>query len=284
MLGKEIVGVLKTKRAWIFILIIIIIPLFDLFMVCQQERVWEKRANKEEILEIDSQLKEICEEEGANFTSNWIVHPAKASYLSGSSGGHLTQTLLIWLMPFFVLNLVSDRYILEYQKGYTNAILTRASKKRYIVNKLFSSFLIPFFVFSISLLLNFIIAQIIFADGYNFNGMEVFAEEGGWFQYMYKNPNIVYLLYVFITSIVAGTCGIISQCIALVSKKYTVTYLLAFFLWMGLIMIKYSIIYLIQPFTEYGMDYMLRSGGILIVITVLFLVLTYIYKVKKDEL
>lgn len=284
MLRKEIAGVLKTKRAWIFILIIIIIPLIDLYMVCEQDRVWEKRANKEEILEIDAHLKEICEEEGANFTSGWIIHPAKASYLSGSSGGHLTQTLLIWLMPLFVLNLVSDRYILEYRRGYTNAVITRASKKKYIANKLFSSFLIPTLVFGVSLLLNFIVAQIIFADGYNFNGMEIFAEEGGWFRFMYKNPNIVYLLYIFITSIVAGICGVISQCIALISKKYTVTYLLAFFLWMGLVMIKYSIIYLIQPFTEYGIDYMLRSGGILIAITVLFLVLTCVYKVKKDVL
>lgn len=284
MIGKEIISILKTNRAWIFIIIILAIPLVDLFMVSNQEGVWQKRANKQEILEIDAKLKALSEEEGTNFVSGWIIHPAKASYLSGSSHGHLTQTLLIWLMPLFVLNLVSDRYVLEYQKKYMNAILTRASRRKYFISKILTSFLIPFVVFLISLMINFIGAQIIFRDGYNFNGLEVLGTNGGWFQYMYQYPNRMYLLYLFITAMAAGMCGIITQCIAFVSKKYTITYLVAFFLWMGLIMYKYSVTYLIQPFTEYGLDYFLPAGVILLGITILILTLTYIYKVKSDEL
>ena len=284
MLGKEIVSVLKTNRAWIFIIIILTIPLVDLFMVSNQESVWQKRANKQEILEIDTQLKEISEKEGTNFVSGWIIHPAKASYLSGSSRGHLTQTILIWLMPLFVLNLFSDRYVLEYQKKYINAILTRTSRRKYFISKISVAFLIPFVVFAISLLVNFIGAQIIFKDGYNFNGLEVLGTNGGWFQYMYQYPNLMYLFYLFITAMAAGICGILTQCIAFVSKKYTITYLVSFFLWMGLIMYKYSVTYLIQPFTEYGLEYFLPSGLILLGITLFVLVVTYVYKVKSDEL
>lgn len=101
---------------------------------------------------------------------------------------------------------------------------------------------------------------------------------------MYQYPNRMYLLYLFITAMAAGMCGIITQCIAFVSKKYTITYLVSFFLWMGLIMYKYSVTYLIQPFTEYGLDYFLPAGVILLGITILILTLTYIYKVKSDEL
>ena len=284
MLGKELISILKTHRAWIFIVIILTIPLVDLFMVSNQESVWQKRANKQEILEIDAELKALSKEEGTNFVSGWIIHPAKASYLSGSSHGHLTQMILIWLIPLFVLNLFSDRYVLEYQKKYMNAILTRTSRRKYFISKIGASFLIPFVVFAISLLVNFIGAQIIFKDGYNFNGLEVLGTNGGWFQYMYQYPNLMYLFYLLITAMAAGVCGILTQCIAFVSKKYTITYLVSFFLWMGLIMYKYSVTYLIQPFTEYGLEYFLPSGLILLGITLFILVVTYVYKVKSDEL
>ncbi|MDO5409468.1 MAG: hypothetical protein Q4F21_03330 [Lachnospiraceae bacterium] len=284
MLKKEIVGVFKTKRTWIFIFIMIMIIFVDLCMVCNQENVWDKRENKEQIFENDLKMKELSEKEDVITVSDWIIHPAKASYLSGSSRGHLTQMLLIWLTPLFVLNLVSDRSVLEYRKGYTNALLARIGRIKYITGKLLSSFIIPFVVFFISLLLNFVAAQIIFKDGYNFQGMEVFAEQGGWFRVMYEKPDMVYLCYILLTSVIAGFCGVISQCLALLSKNYVVTYLIAFFLWMGLVMGKYSIIYLIQPFTEYGIDYMLCAGGIVSAVTVLFLAVIYVLKVKEDEL
>lgn len=284
MLKKEIIGTLKTKRAWIFLLLIMIIPLIDLGMVCKSEQVWDKRANKAEILEMDRQLKELSEREGYIYTSNWISHPANAAYLSGSSSGHLMQILLIWLMPLLILNLYSDRYISEFSRGYTNAILTRTSRVQYIRSKLTASFIIPSAAFLSGLLINFIAAQIIFMDGYCFQGMEVFKENGGWFALMYTYPNLVYLCYMLFTALLAGLCGCICQCIAFLCKKYTFTYIVSFFIWMAMIMMKDSIIYLVQPFTEYGMDYMIRGGAIVLVVTMLFAAAACLGKRKQDEL
>lgn len=259
MLRKEILGVFKTKRTLIFIMIMLFIPLLDLNLVSERERVWDKQENKEEILQSDMQMKEFCEEYGYNYTSNWIIHPAKASYLSGSSEGHLTQIMLLWLMPLFALNLYSDRYISEHSRGYDNAVLARTSRRKYYLGKLAASFIIPFCIYAVILFANFGLAQIIFYEGYNFNGMELFAEYGGWFAFMYDTPNLAYIIHLFATAVAAGMCGVICQGVAFVTKKYVTTYLIAFFIWMVLIMIEDSVTYLMQPFTEYGIDYALQS-------------------------
>lgn len=80
--------------------------------------------------------------------------------------------LLLWLLPFFVLNMISDRYISEEKRGYVNILLSRGSKKKYYMTKYISSFLIPFCVLAISLLVNFILSQIVFRGGYSFLGIE----------------------------------------------------------------------------------------------------------------
>ncbi|MBQ8043211.1 MAG: hypothetical protein IJ272_03550 [Clostridia bacterium] len=284
MLKKEILGTLKTKRVLLFIVIMLIIPLIDLYQVGEKERVWDKIENREEILQIDKQMKELCEEKGFNFTSNWIIHPAKASYLSGSSEGHLTQIILLWLLPLYALNLFSDRYISEYSRGYVNVVLARTSRKKYYFAKIMASFIIPFGVYLISLLVNFGLAQIIFYEGYNFNGMELFAEYGGWFAFMYDSPNLAYMIYALATAVAAGLCGVICQCVAFLTKKYVITYLITFFIWMAMVMMDDSITYLMQPFTEYGLDYMIRSGAILLGVTLICIVIVAAAKVKKDEL
>ena len=130
MLKKEILSVLKSKRVLIIALIIFLIPIMDINMAAKQLQVSYKRAHKEEILEADRESEIECEKEGGRFISGWLAHPAYASFLSRSTQGHTTQIMILWLLPFFVLNLVSDRYIWESKKGYTNIMLSRGSRKK----------------------------------------------------------------------------------------------------------------------------------------------------------
>ena len=118
MLKKEILSVLKSKRVLIIALIIFLIPIMDINMAAKQLQVSYKRAHKEEILEADRESEIECEKEGGRFISGWLAHPAYASFLSRSTQGHTTQIMILWLLPFFVLNLVSDRYIWESKKGF----------------------------------------------------------------------------------------------------------------------------------------------------------------------
>lgn len=187
-------------------------------------------------------------------------------------------------MPLFVLNLYSDKYISEHGRGYTNALLTRMGRKKLYLSKLGASFIVPALTYAFCLLVNFALTQILFYGGYNFNGMEVFRDEGGFFAFMYDYPNLTYILYILMTSVAAGLCGIICQCFGFLFKKYTIVYLLGFFVWMALVMVKHGIVNLFQPFTEYGLKYILKSGAMLLGVTSVVIVFTYIMKVKRDEL
>lgn len=135
------------------------------------------------------------------------------------------------VVTFYGVKLISDKYIWEAKRGYNNIMLSRGAKKKYILSKYTASFLIPFVVFALSLLLNFIFAQVIFRTGDNFMGIEVLfnIKYGKWFYLEGKYPNLIYLLYIFVTSCLAGICGMITQSLAFISKRYTITYVLGFF-------------------------------------------------------
>ena len=42
-----------------------------------------------------------------------ILVPALASFLSGNSGGHLLQMLLIWILPLNLKNVASEKNIAD---------------------------------------------------------------------------------------------------------------------------------------------------------------------------
>ena len=184
MLKKEIIGILKDKRTFLIILLVLIIPIIDLSVEYKQMNVAYARKHEKEIIARDLMMKKECEKDGSKYFTNWISHPANASFLARNTQGHASQMLLLWLLPFFVLNMISDRYISEEKRGYVNILLSRGSKKKYYMTKYISSFLIPFCVLAISLLVNFILSQIVFRGGYSFLGIETLFEDKNelWFR------------------------------------------------------------------------------------------------------
>ena len=111
MLKKEIIGILKDKRTFLIILLVLIIPIIDLSVEYKQMNVAYARKHEKEIIARDLMMKKECEKDGAKYFTNWISHPANASFLARNTQGHASQMLLFWLLPFFVLNMISDRYI-----------------------------------------------------------------------------------------------------------------------------------------------------------------------------
>ena len=286
MLKKEIIGILKDKRTFLIILLVLIIPIIDLSVEYKQMNVTYARKHEKEIIARDLMMKKECEKDGSKYFTNWISHPANASFLARNTQGHASQMLLLWLLPFFVLNMISDRYISEEKRGYVNILLSRGSKKKYYMTKYISSFLIPFCVLAISLLVNFILSQIVFRGGYSFLGIETLFEDKNelWFRLEGKYPNQMYLLYIFVTSVLAGMCGMITQSLAFISKRYTITYILGFFIWMWLQTTPYNLTYATQPFIEYGFEDFIKSVMLYVGVGLGISLITFIFKVRQDEL
>lgn len=82
MLKKEIIGILKDKRTFLIILLVLIIPIIDLSVEYKQMNVAYARKHEKEIIARDLMMKKECEKDGSKYFTNWISHPANASFLA----------------------------------------------------------------------------------------------------------------------------------------------------------------------------------------------------------
>ena len=284
MLKKEITGVLKDRRSNIFIAIIFALMMADVVMAYFQYNVSDLRSHEEEIKAADKIYLEEAAEEGYHYVTGWIIHPACASYLSGATHGHLPQILILWLLPLYVLNIYSDKSISEYNRGYKNAVFMRTGKYRYLRAKILVSFIIPFVVMAVCLFVNFGLTQIAFHGGYGFRGAE-YGVRNTWSEFVYLYPNVTYCIYILLSSLAAGCCGVICQSLAMVFKKYSTVYVASFFVWLVLMIIKYPVIDIFQPFTSDYLKPVGMAGLILGAVTIVILIVMVVIKeIKKDEL
>lgn len=283
MFVKEIMGVFKDRRALLFIVIFMAIMLADVYMGYEQGGLYEKRQNEEELKAYDEEMRESSEQDGANWVSGWIVHPAKASVLSGYPHGQIVQMLIFWLLPVFLLNIYSDRYISERIRGYTNAIYVREGRYGYMLKKIAASFCISSVVMFICLIINFGVVQFVFRGGTSFAGLEY--SDSSLINYQVTNPNRAYMLHLIMASLVAGLCGVICQCTAMICKKYSTVYIVSMLIWFALIMYKFPVTDIFQPFVQESYISVVYSFAVLTAVTFIMLAANLIMRKKiKDEI
>lgn len=262
----ELYRILKSSKSRIFIFLIFLVPVVDILLNFQQNVVPH------------------LHEEG-DF-SVFLYHPSEAAFLSGASHGHITQMLLIWLMPIYILLIYGDSYIWEKSCGYTGIIFSQYSRKKIVQTKFAVSFLLFFSIIFLSLLLNFLLANLLFMGGSDFKGMELMLAEGdlsGWWAWSLENPFLAYFLYMILYSILAGIFGVVCYAVCYLAPSYKLAYTICFFLWFGQIVSPYSITYAIQPFIEYGPEYFLPALLIFFVIAFAIVVFSRWHEVRCDE-
>lgn len=267
---SELLKVIKSKKSIFFITLMFLIPFIDLIsnMLNVYKNYWMYKDAYE-----------------GGLSSSMILHPAMGSFLAGSSHGHIAQMLLIWILPIYLMVIYSDSYIREVQFGYNNIVFSKTDRKTMIKQKYILSFLIPFLISFVSLSVNFILAHIIFYGGTNMQQMDTYADFFQTFIRMcLNNPNKAYLLYIFVYSIISGGCGILCSGISFLIPNNKIAYPAAFFLWIIQIISPYSLTYIIQPFIEYGLNYIVPALVIFLMIVISILILSYRYKVKYDEI
>lgn len=214
-----------------------------------------------------------------------IWHPAIGAFLSASTEGHITQMLYLWILPLYFLILYCDLPLLEYQKGYHNILYTKTQKKKYLKIRLGCSFVFSFVIVFGMLLINYIGAIILFRGGENFRGNSI-ADYPDHLIYTtsMKNPYIAYMGYIIVAAITAGGCGMVCMGLAFVMKQYKYLYLLCFLLWYLQIIAPNSLTYMIQPFIEYDIDYILPTAVVFLIIWWGTVIFSYQYRVRKDEI
>ena len=92
MLKKEIIGILKDKRTFLIILLVLIIPIIDLSVEYKQMNVAYARKHEKEIIARDLMMKKECEKDGSKYFTNWNEYATiVSSYLWKSISLGLTQ-------------------------------------------------------------------------------------------------------------------------------------------------------------------------------------------------
>lgn len=231
----------------------------------------------------------ICGIIQAKSGSYYNAHPTFISLLSGQSA-IVFYALFVWILPITSILLYGSRYSKECKSRMNYVYLVKSGRKKYFLSKVCCSFIINVIYFGIPLLLNLFVNIVFLHGGTSFCGFESFEAcdfaLGGKFTYFcINNPYIGWFIYYFIAVFVFGLAGVMSQCIAMMSKDNKITLAVSFAIWITFFSIKYDLTMAIQPFTEYGLSYMVKALlPFLIFVLASFVVAYVVLVVKKDEI
>lgn len=268
MLEKEFRDIFRSIRSRIAIACVFLIPLLDLGL-----NVWENFG--------DFWMHR--EAYGGHFAIERVDHPCYASFLSGTTRGHMPQMLLLWLLPLFLLLICGDAYVREHKQGYHYLTETRTKKQDIFRSKIIAAFVTGFAVMLGSLLLNHLLAQLIFRNGISFHGAELYLEEtAGLLGWSIQNPVLAYLIYIIVVSLLSGCCAAACVSLSFCLKSYKTLYSVCMIFWLLQILSPYSLTYVMQPFIEYGLEWIIPAVGIFAVLVGVSLVVGYWSKVRHE--
>ena len=187
-----------------------------------------------------------------------LYHPAFAFFLAGMSRGHVSQTLLLWFLPLYLLIFNTDDSIQDYTIGIHKAQMVRSGRKQYLRIKMLFSFVSSSLLLASSLALHFLLTQILFWSGDYKNGLDEFEFENNWlFTYSMDNHYGAIFLFFFLAILMAGFAGLLGASMSLYFKDRKYAYAATFFVWFGFVVREKSLMFVFQPFTEYGLDMIL---------------------------
>lgn len=183
--------------------------------------------------------------------------PMFATFLSANTIGHIFQSLLLWFLPLYLLLITGSDSMEDYTTGYKNILIVKMGRKKYVLNKLTSSFITAFAIMLLGLLINFILVQIILHKGthvpFDINDVSNLPDSF-LFELGYTHPLVTNLLFILIVSFLAGLISMVGTSLSIVLHDKKIVYALTFAIWFLPILSKNSLMYVTQPFAEYDFD------------------------------
>lgn len=245
--------IIKNPLSKIVLSVLIIIPIFDIIQI-----LYEQRENPEKLI------------------------PYTALFLNGITTNHLFQIILLWFLPIYLLLIVGDDVIQDYDTGYRNILICNYGKKVYIQEKLLTSFIISFLAVFISLLINFILVHIVFIHGtynmFDFEPTNLVEKLGA------EHPYITVVLFNFITCILAGLGGMLGTAFSMLFHNRKIAYASTTLIWFLLICKKKSLVFIMQPFAEYDFNILIPIFAKTLILIIGIVYTVYIFEVKNDEI
>ncbi|AXC55055.1 DUF2705 family protein [Bacillus subtilis] len=216
--------------------------------------------------------------------TNTNYHPAFAFFLSGTSVGHASQMILLWFLPIYFLLLCSDDSIQDYKTGYYHILISKVGRKKYCLEKIFTSFVVSFLTMFSSLLINFLLVQIFFFKGTFKNDLDqIKFPDNSLYTFSMAHPYVAIMLFSIICCIMSGFVGALGSSLSLFFRNKKYAYPASFFIWFLLILKKNSLMLLFQPFTEYGFNVLFPILCLSIFIFLVIISSIILYEAKYNE-
>lgn len=212
------------------------------------------------------------------------LYLANAFYLSASTLGHVTQIILLWFLPLYLLVICSDDPIQDKKTGVRDIWISKSGKKNYFFVKITTSFIVSFSVIFLTLAINFLINSLFF-DMAGFSSVNNYDGVLGetLLKKQVESPYLSIFLFSLVTSFFAGLIGAAGTCFSILTYDKKITYPVTFAFWFILIANKGSVMLLFQPFAEYGLETLVPIFFTSIIAFLILYILTYLHEVKINE-
>lgn len=218
-MSMYIARILHDRRKAFLIIIVILIPVLEVVQILYQMKMGDD-----------------------------VPNPHYATFLALYTLRHYLHKILFWFLPLFLLFIANEDSLEDYDLRYRNILVVRSGKSSYIKTKLTGSFLISAGIICLGLLFNMLLIYILFREGT--------YQKDDYSDYLYydiskmtvPNPVISNLVYIVLTSFLAGLLGTVGAALSIVLKDRRIVYGLTFLLWFIPVMSKQSLMYVIQPF------------------------------------
>ncbi|WP_079709563.1 hypothetical protein [Paraliobacillus ryukyuensis] len=211
-------------------------------------------------------------------------HPAFSFFLSGSTRGHALQFLMLWFLPVYYLLIAADTPIQDLETGYKNILISKIGKKRYVLQKYIIAFLSSSLSMAAALLINFSFVYILFKNSTFMRSLdEIQAKENILFSFSIEHPYLAILLFALVATFLSGLIGVLASSLSIFFPKRKFAYAAAFFIWFMFVLKENSVMYLFQPFAEYGFEVLIPIFIQVVLVLLIIPLAVYYYEVKYNE-
>ena len=211
------------------------------------------------------------------------AYPEKAdanTFLTAGSASFVFISLMIYFLPVYLLIIAGDDCFEDALTGYRSVLISKWGKKSYVKTNIVKAFCISFSVILFSLVLNLLMAHIIYSGSQysQFDELLIYYDQSSLFYIEANNPLLTNVCYIFTTSLLAGLIGAAGAALAMAIKNRKIVYPLLFLLWYLPQQLDNSVLLALQPFNEYELD---TKIPIYIITSCIFIATTIVAAIKE---
>ncbi len=218
----------------------------------------------------------------------WEAEPPEPRYAAFSAlytvgTNHMLHKIMFWFLPIYLLIIVGEDSLEDQDVGYSIILKSRMSRKQYIVGKAKNSFLLSFLIVFMSLMLNYILLQLIFDQGGHIGQSIEGAPDDQIYVIGYYHPVAANLANILMTAILSGLIGLIGTALAMCLHDRKIVYGITFLLWFTFVLLDDGLMIILHPFSTLTIDKYIAAFLFMVIGYSAIAMTALIAEVRSDE-